>query len=195
MDDAPSAAEALAELTARRDEAEQRVRQLEQEQRAAGQAREEAMQALIQAERSGVSEAQRGKLEKGLNDAEARAAERWPERIAGARAAVGDAQGAIREFSAEHLDELVAGLVDEGEAAAEALNAAAEAVVEGHRRLMQIAGQISATIHGAGIHVRPGDVSRSRADVLAREAARLLQEGGEVGPFLQHDPRPEASAA
>jgi hypothetical protein len=46
-------------------------------------------------------------------------------------------------------------------------------------------------------HVNPGDVSRTRCEPLAREANRLLAEGGETGPVLKRDPRvaPERTVA
>jgi hypothetical protein len=50
------------------------------------------------------------KLEKALTEAEARAAERWPERIEGAHQAVRDADREVRTFAAEHVVELVAGV-------------------------------------------------------------------------------------
>jgi chromosome segregation ATPase len=182
-DGAPSAAEGLAELTQRRQAAEERVLDVEREARSAGEARETARRELVAFERNGSgSAAERTKLERALNEAESRVSERWAERIAGARAAVADAQGAIRDYSAANLDELVAGLTREGEAAAERVNSAAEALVEACRRHGAIGSQISATIHGAGIHVTPDDVSRPRAGEVARAAATLLQRGGEEAP-------------
>jgi hypothetical protein len=36
---------------------------------------------------------------------------------------------------------------------------------------------------------QPGDVSRTSAEALAREARRLLKQGGEHAPVLRRDPR------
>jgi hypothetical protein len=83
-DNAPSAAEALAELAQRRGVAQARVDELEREQREATAAAEEASLNLVELERHGVSPGgRRAKLEKTLAEAKARAAEPWAERIAG----------------------------------------------------------------------------------------------------------------
>ena len=74
-----TAAEGLAELTERRAAVQARVDQLVTDERGAREVREAARTALVQAEREGVAASQRAKLEKALTEAEARAAERWPE--------------------------------------------------------------------------------------------------------------------
>jgi chromosome segregation ATPase len=155
----------LAELTERRSAAQQRVDELERQQREAGAAREQARAALIELERRGDgSAAERTKLEKGLSAAEQRASEPWPERIEGGRRGVRDVQAQLQTFTAEHLDELVQALEASGEAAAAQLNAAAEALVEAFTRREAIAREISALYSTTGARVRPGDVSFSRAE-------------------------------
>ena len=52
----------------------------------------------------------------------------------------------------------------------------------------RIAREISGLASLAG-RVRPGDVSRTRAEQLARAASDLLQAGGEEPPTLDRDPR------
>jgi hypothetical protein len=187
--DTLSAAEGLAELAQRRAAAQARVDQLEAEQRAATEGREAARAALVQAEREGVASARRSKLERALTDAEARTAERWPERIAGARAALIDTHADIGRFTAAHLDELVEGLAAEGEVVAANVNAAAAALVEAHQRREAIASEIAQTVYAAGIRVVPGLVTRSKADEAAHMAASLIQRGGEEPPGLTRDPR------
>jgi hypothetical protein len=81
-------------------------------------------------------------------------------------------------------------LLAEGQAAASAVNEAAEALVDSHRRWTHIASEISATVYSGGIAVKPGLVSASKADTIARDAAALLLSGGEEGPRLRRDPRP-----
>jgi hypothetical protein len=97
----------------------------------------------------------------------------------------------VRAFNAEHLDQLVAGLQQEGEAAAAAVNAAGEALTAASRRRREIARQILETVSSAGLHVTPDDVTRSApgAEEAARAAARLLSQGGEKGRRLRRDPR------
>ena len=116
-------------------------------------------------------------------------AQPWEQKFQGRRQAVTDAQRAIQEFSHEHLDELLEGLVAEGEAAAEAKNSAAQAVVEAHRRWEEIAREMSATVQAAGIRPTPDLVTRSRSDALANAASRFLDTGGEQAPRLTRDPR------
>jgi hypothetical protein len=132
--------------------------------------------------------AERAKLEKALTDTEARASERWPERIEGARQSIRDAQQQVQVFTAEHLSELVADLEQEGEVAAANVTAAAEAVVTAHQERERIAGEMGALVSQVA-RPRPGDVSYSRADQVVRAASDLIQAGGEEPPRLRRDPR------
>jgi chromosome segregation ATPase len=200
-DTAPSAAEALAELAQRRAAAQAKVDHLEAEQRAASEAREAARAALIEFERKGGRPAERAKLEHALADAEARASERWPERIEGARQAVRDAHQQVQHFTGKHLDELVKGLERDGEVAAASVNAAAAALVAAFQERERIAGEIS-TLVSSVARIHPADVAYSRAEQVVRAASELIDQGGEVAPVLRRDPRqprsgllPEAEAA
>jgi hypothetical protein len=177
------ATDRLRELQDERDAASTRVGELEHEQRQAAGAVQEASQALAQAERVGVNPAKRRELEDALVKARAKAAEPWPERIDGARAAVRDADRALREHVAEHLEELVTALEQEGEAAARAVDEAAANLITARLERDRIARAIGSIITKVS---RPGpmDVSRSRADQLARDAAALAAAGGEDAPRL-----------
>jgi chromosome segregation ATPase len=179
---------AMAELAERRSEAQARIDQLEAEQRAAGEARETARAALIEAERRGGPAAERAKLEKALAAAEVRAAERWPERIAGARAALRDVHEQLQHFSAEHLDELVAEKERDGEVAAARVTEHAEALLAAYHERERVAGEI-ATLVSTVARLHPGDLAFSRAEAAARACQDLVESGGEAPPQLQRDPR------
>jgi hypothetical protein len=183
------ASEQLAELVAKRDNAYRRVEQLEAEQRAAGQARAAARAALVEAERRGVTGAERTKLEKALADAERHAAERWPERLEGARHALRDTQAAVQVFTRDHLDDLVAAKEQEGELPTEKLAEHAQAILADYAERERIAGEIAQLVSTAGIRIRPGDVTFSRAEPLANAAREFLSRGGEERPRLRRDPR------
>ena len=113
----------LAALVAKRDAANDRISSLEGQQREAVRAREDARAALIEYERRGDGpRAERARLEKALSEAEATVAERWSERVEGAKAALRDAQGRLQTFAFEHLDEILEGVHADGEFAAVGLH-------------------------------------------------------------------------
>jgi hypothetical protein len=179
-----------AALAEKRDKAERRIGELEDEQRQAVQAREAARQALIEFERKGGGRrAERNELETQLNDAERHAAERWGERIEGARRAARDARTAVQVFTREHLDELVAAKEQEGELPTSRLVEHAQAILDTYADRERVAGEIAQLVSSAGITIRPGDVTFSKCEPLAREASRLLSTGGEERPRLRRDPR------
>jgi flagellar biosynthesis chaperone FliJ len=191
-DDAPTQ---LAALVAQRDKAQRRIEQLEAERREAVQAREAARRRLVEFEQAGGRSADRAKLERALSDAEAKASERWPERLEGARAALREAGYAVSRFTHARLDELVEAKQRDGEIAVERLSECARAIVEAHAQRERVAQELSALVTSAGIMIRPGDVSRSRAEQLARAASELVMAGGEEPPRLTRDPRvPRAGA-
>jgi hypothetical protein len=94
----------------------------------------------------------------------------------------GDVQREIQRFAGANLTELVASAEADGAAAAEAVTKSAEALVAAYRKRKQIAGEISGLVTLAGNRIRPGDVSRSRAESLARAAGALVGGGGEDPP-------------
>jgi hypothetical protein len=188
MADDVTASEALAELTEARAAAQRRVHELEAEQRAAGQARQAARAALVEAERHGARPAELRRLEEALAAADARPGALGA-RIEGARAALIDARGAVGLFTRENLDELVAVRLRDGEVAAERLSELAREIQEAYAERERIAHELSALVTSAGIQVRPGDISRSRAEGLARAASDLVMAGGEEPPRLTRDPR------
>jgi hypothetical protein len=193
-DNAQSASQTLAELVEARHRARAAVDAIEAEQRTASEAAQAASERLTDLERRAlggekVSAATRREAEEALAEARAKAAEPWGERIAGAQAALRDATARLQQASAQHLDELVEGLEQDGEAAASKVNEAAAALVAAHQERERVASEISMLCATAGARVRPGDVAYSRAEELARAAAALLDAGGEVPPALRRDPR------
>jgi chromosome segregation ATPase len=185
---APTATEKLTELRQRVAEAQAKVDQLEAEQRAASEAREAARAALIDAERRGVRPAERTKLESALTTAEARTEERWPERIAGARARISDCELALQGFVAENLRALVEEVEARGDQAAADEVAAAGQLLAAYNRREACVGEIGALVAAAGGRVHPADVGPpSRADAAAAECRRLV-ENGEPAPRLRHYP-------
>jgi DNA repair exonuclease SbcCD ATPase subunit len=189
-----SATEELARLAEKRSQAGTRIAELEQAWKTANQALADARLALVDLERRGGSSAERGKREKTLADCEAKAAEPWAERLEGARQAAHDLDQQRRQLIVEHLDELVGALEADGQAAAERLNDHARGVLDAYAEVHRIAGQISALASQVG-RMQPGDVSRTRADQLARQASAVLDAGGEEPPRLKRDPRAPRHAA
>lgn len=184
-----SAAEGMARLVEQRERARARVDELEAAQREATAAAEQASVNLVELERRGVSPAgRRAKLEQTLAEAKARAAEPWAERVEGARQRARDAHTEVQRFVAERLDELVENLEADGRIAAQALTDAAEAMLAAYAERERVAREIAETCPLTA-RVAPGDVSRSKAEPLARAAADLIQGGGEEPPRLLRDPR------
>jgi hypothetical protein len=177
-------------LVGKREKAERRVEQLEAEQRDAVQAREAARAALIEFERKGGGRrAERSELEAALNDAEATAAERWPERTEGARRALRMRNSRFSCPPPSISTELVANVQRDAALAAETVTKAAQSLVDAYRRREPFAGEIAQLVSAAGIRIRPGDITFSKADQVARAAADLIANGGEEPPRLRRDPR------
>jgi hypothetical protein len=189
-----SAGQTLAELEEARARASARVDELEAEQRRASEAVAQASGLLADLERRAlggetVSAATRREAENALARARVEAEQPWPERLAGARAAVRDAHQQVHHFTAAHLDELVRNLERDGEVAAKNLTSAAEAVVAAFHVREAIAHEIGETCTSAGARLRPGDVTRWKAEQLVAAASELLDGGGELAPRLRRDPR------
>jgi hypothetical protein len=184
-----TATQAMARLVAERDRASDRVDQLEAQAREASAAAQQASVDLIEFERHGASPTgRRPKLEQALVAARAKAAEPWAERIAGARTRIGDRHAEVQAFVAEHLDELVADRERQGEAAAARLTAAAESVLTAYADRERAASEIAGLAAMVG-RTHSTDITRSRAEALARAAGDLVDAGGEVAPKLVRDPR------
>jgi hypothetical protein len=97
-------------------------------------------------------------------------------------------------FVGANLIALVETLEADGVTAAANVTAAAEAVLVHYAERERIAREISALL-GMTTRANPGDVSRSSAEALAREARRLIGTGGEEPPRLSRDRFPVVEQA
>lgn len=178
----------LAELLERQQRLAARLDELGAEERAAHAAAEAARAALIELERQAaagekVSAGKRQEAEDALLQERSRAMAPWPERRAALQAAAQDAQAATAAFVGAHLDALLAGLAERGAQNAEVMNTAAAQVVAAHEERQRIEQETFALV-GMVRTPRPGDVARSRAELLVAEAQKLLEQGGEQGPAV-----------
>jgi chromosome segregation ATPase len=183
-----SVSEELAQLTEARARAETRLRELDTEQRAAGAALAAAQEAVSEFHRRGSGrKVEQQRLEQKLAEARAAVDQPWSERRAGLQRGLRDAQQEIQRFVGEHLPELVEERQLAGRASAERINAATAELLAGYSEWSRTANEISGLL-ALTRQVRPGDVSFTRCEALAREASRLLQEGGEREPVLRRRP-------
>jgi hypothetical protein len=165
-----------------------RVGQVGMDARAAGTELAAAKDALIELERragvDGPAAQERKQAETRLAKAEEAAKAPWVERRTGAEAAVRDAHHAVQLHAAEHLAELVAEVEEDGVAAAEAVNHAAEAFLAAVARrgeVDQTLTEVVSLVH----RMTPGTLNRPRSDAARREIETLLREGGEVAPMVR----------
>jgi hypothetical protein len=183
----------LARLVDERIALQAKLDALDGEQRAASEAVTELSSALTQLERAAaggesVSQAQRSQLEQELAAGRAKQAEPWAERRAGLEAALRDAERAIQIFTGENFDALYAEVASDAEAAAEAVDRAANAFLGAFYERMAAERKVTALVSVVR-PMRPGDIDATRAEQAVREVSRLLDSGGEAAPLLRHDPR------
>jgi vacuolar-type H+-ATPase subunit H len=184
----------LAALAERREHALAEASAIEAKGRAAHQAAVHASREFEQIERTRIAGTEKvtsaavRAAEETLAAARATASEPWNERARAAKMGADDLLHQMQRFAAEHLDELLEGLREKGEAAARTVDAGAEMILDGYaaraaaeREVFALISMIRAT--------KPGDVERTKAEQLAGEAQKLLREGGEVAPVVLHDPR------
>jgi hypothetical protein len=170
-----------------------RLRELDDEQRAASETRESLSAGLAALERRAaagekVSAAERAKLEAELAEAKARMAEPWAERRAGVEAAIRDSDHGLRRHVADNLDALIGELAEDATAAAGEVDAACRDLVTAYQHRQAVDGQTAALL-ALVRSARPGDVERTRAEQVVNQATRLLQQGGEMPPLVRVDPR------
>jgi hypothetical protein len=194
--DESTVAETMAQLVAQRSRAQNRVREIEAEERAAHAALVPAREALVQFEAAGNGRpADRQKLEDAFAAARGLAlGTPWPERRQGAERAAREAHRHVQLYAGEHLGELVEEIEERGQAAAERLTGHADGVLAEFDERERLAGELSALLALLG-QVGPNDVSRSKAEALVAEARRLVENGGERGPTVLRDLRPPDDVA
>jgi hypothetical protein len=182
-----SAAEGLADLLRRRQEALASADGIEQAHREATAAVARCSRELEELERRAVaskepvSKAVRQRAEQALDDAKREAAQPFSERARAARFGADDLRGEAGRFAVQHLDELLAGLHERGEAAAGMVDGGARMVLDGVAQRAQVEQETFALITLIR-PARPNDVQRGRSEQLAAEATRLLDGGGERPP-------------
>jgi hypothetical protein len=176
----------LAELVQREAEARARIDKVGREARAATQEVADAREALIQLERQagGITMAQRRKAEARLSLGEEAAAAPWRKRRAGAEHGARDAHHAVQLHAAQHLNELVAELEEDGRAVAEQVDDAARAFLDAVQRRAEVDRALTETV-ALTRHMRVGDIARSRSEEAARAVTELLQRGGEAPPAVR----------
>jgi hypothetical protein len=99
------------------------------------------------------------------------------------------ADQAVTAFVGEHLDELLAELREDAENAAQDVNRAAARLVDAYDERMRVEQRTVSILSTVRRPTRPGAIRATRAEALARQANRLLSEGGEAAPLPRIDPR------
>jgi len=193
-----TAAKELAALDLRRRDLENRLNDLDRQQREATEQVNQRSAELADLERRAaagerVSAQARTKAEEALTQARLRHAEPWAERAAGVQAAIREAEQGKRAFVTEHLDELLGELVEDANAAAEDVNHAAQRLLDAYQQRQAVEQRVTALCGLVRPVTAPGAIRATRAEALAREAQRLLGEGGEVAPLPHVDPREPVS--
>jgi hypothetical protein len=192
---APRCGEAreLNDLLARRADLANRVREAEHagtHVSAERMAASAAVQAVERRRASGesVPDAELKRATKALEAAKAREAEPWRERVAGMREAMRAMDHDIAAFVVQHFDALADEIAGDGQAATARVDDAARELIAAHAARQGVEQRVFA-LAGVVRNPRPGDVTRTRAEAVAREAGALLQRGGEDAPTLLADPR------
>jgi hypothetical protein len=188
------AAAELAGLVNARGELEARLDQLDREQQHAGEQVTRLSAELVALERrslegESVTPTKRDKAEAELAKARAVAASPWGERRQAISEAIGGHHNRLQNYAGEHFAELVEEVEEDGEQAAQAVDAAAASLVAAYverDRASQRLDALIALVRGAS---RFGDVALSRSQPVKREAEKLLAEGGEVAPRVRDELR------
>jgi len=87
-------------------------------------------------------------------------------------------------YVAREFDALYSEIDEEAATAAEAVNRACRAVEAAFAERMDVERRLSSLV-GMVRPARPGDIARTRAEAVVREANALLEAGGEAAPMLQ----------
>jgi hypothetical protein len=135
---------------------------------------------------------ERKKAAQGLDRARVHHAEPWAERRQGARQALADHDAEVQRFTAANYAGLHDGLREMGREAAQAVDRAANDLIGAHEHWEHVASQMIALASSVR-PTRPGDWVRSRSERAAREAATLLERGGELTPDVRNPTEPRSS--
>jgi hypothetical protein len=174
------------------------VDEIDAKQRDANTAVKAASDQLIQLERAALGGQ---KNQKALADAETvllqaktNQAAPWAERRQAAVQAVADARQTTATYVSSHLDQLLAVLAEEGTQAAEAIDRAAQDVLDRVAERARVEQSVFQLLALVGTP-KPDDVQRTRSDELARQAEALILQGGERPPTATVRPGHEARYA
>jgi hypothetical protein len=174
------------------DETKQRARHAEAE---AARLREALVEAFATDDQPQVA-----KLTRAVDKAEARAAEPWPERIAGAERAANRAQAEVDGWRIQNVRELLDEIAPDADAAAEGVMARVAELEEARRHWHQVSGRVSALIRDAGIGRTPNlDGPDAAIRALRRDLGRVplplphMAAVATVAP--EHDPDKGVRAA
>jgi hypothetical protein len=184
----------LARLVDSRSELAMKLDQLDHSQRLAGEEVARLSGELTALERRSVEGEQvsakaLGSAEVALAKARAAHAAPWGERRQAINEAIQGHQARVQRFVSEHLAVLIEEAEAAGVLAAEAVDKAAEKIVEAARERDTASKRIDALLASVNGSSKFGDVALSRGDGLAREADRLLQAGGEIAPRVRDELR------
>ena len=177
---------ALARLADQEAQLRARVDQVTTDARRAQEALAEAREHLVAIERAagpdGPSAQERSTAEKRLAQAERAAAAPWRERFAGAERAAADAHHEVVLHAAEHFDALIDELEENGRAAAEQVDHAAEAFLAATARLTEAQQRLIEVVALTGRAMRPHDITQPKSDQARLAVQGFVETGGEEPP-------------
>lgn len=196
----PATLAQLAEREQQIVEARMKVRETEQQAQHAASEAARLREQLIDAYGFG-DQTQAEKLVRAKAKADARAAEPWPERIAGSQRAAQRQQAGVDAWRADHIGELLTEIQPEAHAAADAINTKVAELDEARRHWHAIASQVTGLTRGVP-GIDPHGVSS--INVADQAIKTLRRDIGAIPPPLprepqlativpMHDPDPEIS--
>jgi hypothetical protein len=137
---------------------------------------------------------ERTALEQRLAAARSRAAQPWEERRAALHAVARERQAATHRHAAEHFGVLLEEIETGSVQAADRVDAALRELLDAVAERAAAARRVEALVILVRGRTAFGDVPPSRADAVAREAERLLGEGGEPPPLLRPELRADSGS-
>jgi hypothetical protein len=188
------AAVELGRLIGDRAALEAKLDQLDAAQQHAGEEVARLSSELVDLEKRGlegeqVSSARRSKAEDALTRARVANAAPWAERRSAIEQAIGEHRGRVQAYVGANFGALVEEVEADGKMAAEAVDAAAEKLVEAYYERDRAAKRLDALLAVTRGASRFGDVALARSEPSVREAEKLLAEGGEVAPRVRDELR------
>ena len=195
--DAPRSDEArtLNALVGRRAELAATAREAENAPRVAAEEAQRASAELAALERrrlngqGDATDAERTKLEKALVRARAAEAQPWGERVAGARAALRDADVEIQAHVAANYDTLAGEIADDAAAVKARADDLLRELGPAMREREEIVARFAAVIACVVDRTEPNLIVYTRLEPVVQAADSVLLSGGEALPVPRRDPR------